>query len=99
MDLKKSLLLGTMIAATSFLTVAADSSKMKAPEDITCAGLIDQDYSLVPVTIGYIVSAHNITEIDALEPVEIDDIVAECQKASNKNKKVSAVAKKEVKDD
>ncbi|MGR5068199.1 MULTISPECIES: hypothetical protein [Vibrio] len=80
------ILMGTPVLADNHTNAA----------DMDCSVLLVQDYSVIPVAVGYIVSAHSITEIDQLDPVEIDDIVEGCQKQPQA--KVSEIAKKEVND-
>lgn len=89
--------LASVIGASFLLmgTPALADNHAKAA-DMDCSVLLAQDYSVIPVAVGYIVSAHSITEIDQLDPVEIDDIVEGCQKQPQA--KVSDIAKKEVKD-
>lgn len=71
--------------------VLADNNAKAA--DMDCSVLLAQDYSVIPVAVGYIVSAHSITEIDQLDPVEIDDIVEGCQ-SSLKRRSVTLQRKK-----
>ena len=93
MHRKALILIGSALAITSFASLADNHS---SKTDIDCAVLLEQDYSIVPVAIGYVVAKNSITEIDQLDPVEVDDIYEACQK--NPKSKVSDVAKKEVKD-
>ncbi|NLS11873.1 hypothetical protein HGP28_03075 [Vibrio sp. SM6] len=92
----KALAVGAMLASASFFSLADGHAAKPATMtvDMDCEVLLGQDYSLVPVAIGYIVSANSITEIAQLDPVEVDDIVEACQQAPKS--KVSDVVKKEM---
>lgn len=85
-----------MLAGSPAMADTSTSTAATPAEDMDCSVLLTQDYSVIPVVIGYIISANSITEIDQLEPVEIDDIVEACQKQPQS--KVSKVAAQEVKD-
>ena len=93
MKLLKSLF---FIGLTGLFSVSAladgHGKKMDKAATYDCETLLAEDYSLVPVVVGYIVGVYGIAQVDALDPVEIDDIISECQKAPKS--KVAAVAKK-----
>jgi len=83
---KISIILTTLLMATSSYANA---------DDVTCEDIIEMDYSLVPVAIGYIVGWNDnendleLIELDTLVPVEVDTIIEVCK--ANPKKKVKDV--------
>ncbi|MGS0681436.1 HdeA/HdeB family chaperone [Shewanella sp. 125m-7] len=91
--------LALIALALSIAPIAqADAAKGTKAKDMTCAQFLEVDYETIPVVVGYLYSYNESTgdfdmiEIDALDDVDVDDIIDFCQK--NPTAKASAAVKK-----
>jgi hypothetical protein len=76
----------------------ADTDKGTKAKDMTCLQFLAVDYETIPVVVGYLYSYNewsgnmDAVAIDAIEDVDVDDVIDYCQK--NPTAKVSSAAKK-----
>lgn len=91
----------TFIAlALSIIPVAqAKSTEGTKAKDMTCEQFLTVDYETIPVVVGYLYNYYestgdiDVVEVDALDDVDVDEIIDFCQK-NPKQKVASAQNKK-----